>query len=153
MLQEEWRITGKAISSRSSADVYYGNRTVRIPGEMMVSYFLADPYEMFWLETEDREIPPWNLPEERRRNRLSGTERTAVMKTVSDFFRHKKEPVIFLTEEIEDRSLKLACMIKDKKISRRNAVAMLKKEFPDLLSGFYRDMIIDSLAGAKWYND
>ena len=141
MLQEEWRITGTAISSRSSADVYYGNRTVRIPGEMMVSYFLADPYEMFW------------LPEERRRNRLSGTERTAVMKTVSDFFRHKKEPVIFLTEEIEDRSLKLACMIKDKKISRRNAVAMLKKEFPDLLSGFYRDMIIDSLAGAKWYND
>ena len=43
MLQEEWRITGTAISSRSSADVYYGNRTVRIPGEMMVSYFLADP--------------------------------------------------------------------------------------------------------------
>lgn len=115
MLQEEWRITGTAISSRSSADVYYGNRTVRIPGEMMVSYFLADPYEMFWLETEDREILPWNLPEERRRNRLSGTERTAVMKTVSDFFRHKKEPVIFLTEEIEDRSLKLACMIKDKR--------------------------------------
>lgn len=49
--------------------------------------------------------------------------------------------------------MKLACMIKDKKISRRNAVAMLKKEFPDLLSGFYRDMIIDSLARAKWYND
>ena len=153
MLQEEWQITGTAISSRSSADVFYGDRIVRIPGEMMVSYFLADPYEMFWLETEDRKFLPWNLPEEKRRNKLSETEKVAVMETVSDFFRHKKEPVIFLTKEIEDRSLKLACMIKDKKISRRNAVAMLKKEFPDLLSGFYRDMIIDSLAEAKWYND
>ena len=84
MWKEEWQITGTRISSKSAADVYYGEKTVRIPGEMMVSYFLADPYEMFWLETEDREILPWNLPEERRRNRLSETEKTAVMKTVSD---------------------------------------------------------------------
>ena len=151
MLQEEWQITGTAISSRSSADVYYGNRTVRIPGEMMVNYFLADPYEMFWLETEDRKFLPWNLPEEKRRNKLSETEKVAVMETVSDFFRHKKEPVIFLTEEIEDRSLKLASMIKDKKISRRNAVAMLKKEFPDLSGGFCKDMITDAMTGARWY--
>ena len=151
MIAEEWRITGTRISSRSNADVYYGDKTVRIPGEVMVSYFLADPYEMFWLEKEDREIWPWKLPEEKRKNKLSETECTAVMDTVNDYFLHKKEPIIFLTKEIEDRSLELADMIKDKHISRRKAVAMLKKEYPDLLNTFYKAMIIDSLAGARWY--
>ena len=56
MLSEEWRITGTRISSRSNADIYYGDRTVRIPGEAMAHYFLADPYEMFWLAKEEREI-------------------------------------------------------------------------------------------------
>ena len=151
MLQEEWLITGTRISSRSNADVYYGDRTVRIPGEVMVGYFLADPYEMFWLEIEDRKIWPWDLPEEKRKNRLSETERVAVMKTVNTFFRHRKEPIIFLTKEIEDRSLELADMIKNKQISRRKAATLLKKEFPDLSDSFCKAMITDSLAEARWY--
>ena len=153
MWKEEWQITGSRISSKSAADVYYGEKTVRIPGEMMVSYFLADPYEMFWLEKEDREIWPWNLPEEKRQNKLSETETDAVMETVNDFFWHKKDPIIFLTKDIEDRSLELADMIKEKKISKRKAVAILKKEFPDHLSCFYQAIIIDSLAGARWYSE
>ena len=151
MITEEWRITGIRISSKSNADVYYGDKTVRIPGEAMVSYFLADPYEMFWIEKEDREIWPWNLPEEKREKKLSETERNTVMSTVDAFFLHKKEPVIFLTKEIEARSLALADMIKDKKISRRKAVAILQKEFPYHLNVFYKAMIIDSLARARWY--
>ena len=153
MWKEEWQITGTRISSKSAADVYYGEKTVRIPGEMMVSYFLADPYEMFWLEKEDREIWPWNLPEEKRKNQLSDTERAAVMETVNDFFQKRKEPILFLTKEIEDRSLELADRIKEKQISKRKAMAMLKKEFPDLLDSFYQAMIIDSLAGARWYSE
>lgn len=148
---EEWRITGTRISSRSAADVYFGDKTVRIPGEAMVSYFLADPYEMFWLEKEDREIWPWRLPEEKRKKRLSETESAVVMKTVNDFFRHRKEPIIFLTKEIEDRSLDLADMIKDKQISKHKAVVMLKKDYPDLLDGFYKGMIASALDGARWY--
>ena len=151
MQKEEWRITGIRICSRSSADVFYGDRIVRIPGEAMVSCFLADPYDMFWVEKEDCEILPWILPEEKRKNRLSETESTAVMDSVNDFFRHRKEPILFLTREIEDRSLELADRIKDKRISRRKAAAMLKKEFPDLPDGFCRAMITDALAGAKWY--
>lgn len=151
MMTEEWLITGTRISSRSNADVYYGDKTVRITGEAMAPYFLANPYEMFWLEIEDREIWPWNLPEEKRKNMLSETERAVVMETVNDYFLHKRDPIIFLTKEIEDRSLELADMIKDKKISKRNAVAMLKKEFPDHLDKFYKAIIIDSLAGARWY--
>lgn len=150
-IAEEWRITGTRISSRSSADVYYGDRTVRIPGEAMVSYFLANPYEMFWLEKEDREIWPWNLPEEKRKNMLSEAESAAVMDTVNAFFRHRKEPVIFLTRETEARSLELAGMIQDRQITRRKAAAMLKKMFPELPDRFCRAMITDSLAGAKWY--
>jgi len=148
---EEWRITGTRISSKSNADVYYGDKTVRIPGEAMVSYFLANPYEMFWLEKEDRDIWPWKLPEEKRKKKLSKTEITAVMETVNDFFRHRKDPIIFLTKEMEDRSWALAELIKDKQISRRKAVSMLKKAFPDLFDRFYKAMIIDSLAGARWY--
>lgn len=151
MIREEWRITDIRISSKSNADVYYGDKTVRIPGEVMVSYFLADPYEMFWLEKEDRETWPWNLPEERRKNKLSETERAAVMESVNDFFRHRKEPVIFLTKEIEGRSLELAAMIKDRQLSKRKAAAMLKREFPDLPGGFCKDMIADAMTGARWY--
>ncbi len=151
MPQGEWRITGTRISSRSSADVYYGDRTVRIPGEIMVSWFLADPYEMFWLEKEDRESWPWDLSEEKRKNKLSESERAAVMETVNVFFRHRKEPIIFLTKEIEERSLELADRIKDKQIPKRKAVALLKKEFPDLPDSFCKDMITDSLAGVRWY--
>lgn len=151
MLQEEWRITGIRISSRSNADVCYGDKTVRIPGELMVNYFLADPYDMFWIEKEDREIWPWNLPEEKRKNKLSVSERIAVMETVNDFFRHRKEPIVFLTKEIEGRSLELADMIKDKQISRRKGAAMLKKEFADLPGGVCKDMISDAVNGARWY--
>ncbi len=73
------------------------------------------------------------------------------METVNAFFRHKKEPIIFLTRVIEERSLALADMIKKQQISRLKAAAMLKNEFPDLTSGFCKAMITDSLAGAKWY--
>lgn len=34
MIQEEWRITGIRISSKSNADVCYGDKIVRIPGEV-----------------------------------------------------------------------------------------------------------------------
>ena len=151
MTQKEWQITGTRISSKSCADVYFGDRTVRIPGEIMVSYFLADPYELFWLEKEDREIWPWDLPKEKQQNKLSEEDRKAVMETVNAFFRYKKEPIIFLTREIEGRSLALADMIKNQQISRLKAAAMLKNEFPDLTSGFCKAMITDSLAGTKWY--
>ena len=151
LLQEEWHITGTRISDKSSADVYYGDRTVRIPGEVMISYFLADPYEMFWLEKEDRETWPWKLPEEKRKNKLSETERFAVMETVNDLFRNRKDPIVFLTKEIEDRSLDLAGMIKDRQISRWKAAVLLKKEFPVLPDSFCKDMITDSLAGVRWY--
>lgn len=152
MIQEEGQITAVRISSRSSADVYFGDKTVRIPGEIMDSYFLADPYEMFWLDKEDREVWPWKLPEEKRKKRLSETETAVVMKTVSDYFRHRKEPVIFLTREMEERSLALADMIKNKKISRWKAAAMFRKEFPDLSARFCKAMITDALAGIRWYS-
>ena len=150
MLQEEWRITGVRISSRSTADVYFGDRTVRIPGEVMVDCFLADPCDMYWIEKEDREIWPWDLPEEKRKNRLSETETASVLETVTAFFRHRKEPIVFLTGETEDRALELAGRIKDKQISRRKAAALLKKAVPDLSFRFCRDLIGDALAGAGW---
>lgn len=152
----QWRITAVRISSRSSADVYFGEKTVRIPGEMMVDHFLAVPYDMFWLAEEDRDIWPWKLPQERRMNTLSEAERQSVMTAVNEYYRHRKDPVIFLTKELEDRSLELAEMIRNKQISgpmwiaRRKAAALLKKEFPGLPDKFYRYQIIDSLTGARW---
>lgn len=117
----------------------------------MVSYFLANPYEMFWLAEEDRDIWPWNLPEEKRKKRLSETERSSVIDAVSDYCRHRKEPIIFLTREMEARSLELADRIKNKKLFRMQAIAMLRKEYPNLPRWFYRITIIDSLAGVKWH--
>ena len=90
MTQKEWQITGTRISSKSCADVYFGDRTVRIPGEVMVSYFLADPYEMFWLEKEDREIWPWHLLEKKQQNKLSEEDRKAVMENRQCFLPAQK---------------------------------------------------------------
>ena len=73
------------------------------------------------------------------------------MGTVNDFFRHRKEPIIFLTREIEDKALELADRIKDQQLSARKAAVLLKKEFPDLSSSFCKAMITDALAGVKWY--
>ena len=123
----------------------------------MVDHFLAVPYDMFWLAEEDRDIWPWKLPQERRMNTLSEAERQSVMTAVNEYYRHRKDPVIFLTKELEDRSLELAEMIRNKQISgpmwiaRRKAAALLKKEFPGLPDKFYRYQIIDSLTGARWY--
>jgi hypothetical protein len=73
------------------------------------------------------------------------------METVNDFFRHRKEPIIFLTKEIEDKALELADRIKDKQVSGRQAAVLLKKEFPDLSDSFCKARITDALAGMKWY--
>ncbi len=150
-LRKAWEITGIRISSRSDADVYYGDRTVRIPGEAMTDWFLADPYEMFWLEKEDREIWPWKLPGEKRRNILSEEESAAVMDTVTLYFRNRKHPVIFLTREIENRAFELAAMVRERRMSGWKAASALKKEFPDLPDRFCRTMITDALAGVRWY--
>ena len=74
------------------------------------------------------------------------------METVSDYYRHRKEPIIFLTREMEERSLALADMIKARQISRWRAAAMFRKEFPDLSARFCKAMITDALAGIRWYS-
>ncbi len=42
-IPREWWINDILISSRSSADIYFGDKLVRIPGELMADYFLAEP--------------------------------------------------------------------------------------------------------------
>ena len=149
--EQEWRITAVPITSRSSADVYFGEKTVRIPGELMVHYFLGVPYEMFWLAREDRKIWPWKLDDEKRKNRLTETEQKIVMNAVNEHFRNAKERVFFLTRELENRAFELVDMINKGQVSRKQAASVLKKEFPELTDEFCRDMITDSLAGVRWY--
>ena len=147
----EWTVTAMRISSKSNADVLFGERAVRIPGELLCSYFLADPYEMFWLAKEDWETWPWELPQEKRQNRLSEAETQAVMDAVNAFCIGKRDAIQFLTKELEDRAFALAEQIKSRQLSRRKAIRLLKKEFPNYLKQFYSDMITDSLSGVRWY--
>lgn len=149
----EWRITGIRISSRSSADVVFGDRTVRIPGELLIHDFLGAPEEMFWLAEEDRELWPWRLPPERRQNRLSEAERQAVMDAVKDYCRPRSEAVRFLTRELEGRALALAREIQNGQLTKRKAAAALRREFPELPEKFCRDLVTDVLAGCRWYRD
>ena len=149
---EEWRITGVRISSKESADVFFGQRCVRIPGTVMATYFLANPYCMFWLANEkDRAFWPWDLPEERRKDRLTEAEKAAVIAAVNEYYLHRKDKILFLTRETEDRARELADRIRAKKMSRLRAAAVLKKEVPGFPRWFYRDLITDALNAVTWY--
>lgn len=147
----EWTVTATRISSKSNADVLFGERAVRIPGELLWRYFLADPYEMFWLAKEDWETWPWNLPPEKRQNRLSEAETRAVMKAVNAFCKGDRNSIQFLTKELEDRAFALAEQINNRHISKRKAVRLLRKEFPNYIKQFYQDMITGALSGVRWY--
>lgn len=147
----EWSVTAIRISSKSSADVLFGERAVRIPGELLWRWFLADPYEMFWLAKEDWETWPWNLPPEKRQNRLTEAETQAVMEAVNAFCKGDRNTIQFLTKELEDRAFTLAEQIKRRQLSKRKAARVLKKEFPHYLKRFYPELITDSLTGVRWY--
>ena len=86
---QDWRITGMLPSSRSTVDVYFGEKTVRIPVELMFAYFLACPYGMFWLAKEDRYLWPWKLPPERETDTLTEEEQSAVMAAVMEYCRYR----------------------------------------------------------------
>ena len=147
----EWTVTATRISSRSNADVLFGERAVRIPGELLWRWFLANPYEMFWLAKEDWETWPWELPQEKRQNRLTEAETRAVMDAVNAFCKGDRNTIQFLTKELEDRAFTLAERIKTKQLSKRKAIRVLKKEFPNYLKHFYSAMITDALSGVRWY--
>lgn len=147
----EWTISGIRISSKSNADVLFGEQNVRIPGELLWRYFLANPYEMFWLAKEDWETWPWNLPPEKRQNRLSEAETRAVMDAVNAFCKRDRNSIQFLTKELEDHAFALAEQINNRQISKRKAVHLLRKEFPNYMKQFYQDMIAGALSGVRWY--
>lgn len=150
-LSTQWAVTATRISSKSSADVLLGEKAVRIPGELLSSFFLADPYEMFWLAKEDWETWPWVLPPEKRQNRLSEAESQAVVDAVNAFCKDKGCSIQFLTRELEARAFTLAEQIRNKQCSKRKAIRVLRKEFPNYLKHFYAAMIADALSGVSWY--
>ena len=150
-IPREWWISDILISSRSSADIYFGDKFVRIPGELMADYFLAEPYSMFWLKEEDRDIWPWRLDKDRCNDILSESDRESVMDSVNDYYMNRRDRIIFLTKELEDRAWELAEKVKEEELTKQSAAALLKKEFPDLPDCFYEYEIVDSLAGVRWY--
>ncbi|MBO4919475.1 MAG: hypothetical protein J5365_04900 [Erysipelotrichaceae bacterium] len=150
-IPKEWWVTRIWITSRSSADVYFGEKAVRIPGELLMNCFLGEPYSMFWVAEEDRSEWPWKLEKEKCQNLLSEADRLSVMDAVNDYYLNRKERIIFLTKELELRAIELSEKVKDGRLTRIDAALQLKKEFPDLPNYFYRDQITDSLAGVRWY--
>ena len=152
-IPREWWITQVWYTSRSSADVYFADKVVRILGELMMEYFLGEPYTMFWVAEEDRTEWPWKLEKEKCQSLLSKEDRKSVMDAVNDYYRNRKERIIFLTRELEDRSFELSEAVNDKRLNKADAALQLKKEFPDLPDSFYKNQIIDALAGVRWYRD
>ena len=150
-IPREWWISDILITSKSSADVCFGDKTVRIPGELMMDYYLAEPYSMFWLKEEDRNVWPWLLDKEKCQDLLSKEDRESVMDAVNDYYLNRRERIIFLTKELEERAVELSEKVKDNELTKSGAALQLKKEFPDLPDCFYKYEIIDSLAGVRWY--
>lgn len=75
----------------------------------------------------------------------------AVMDAVNAFCKGDRNSILFLTKELEDRAFTLAEQIKNKQLSKRKAIRVLKKEFPNYLKQFYPDIISDALSGVGWY--
>ena len=84
------------ISSKTTVDVFFQKKAVRISGERMPEYFLANPYDMFWLSEEDSGLPEKSLTE---------AEENAVMNAVNADRQYtgrniqkNEKPIIFLTK-------------------------------------------------------
>ena len=139
------------ISSRSTADVHFGGKIVRMDGEIEGNYFLADAHSMFWLAEEDSHDWPWTLPEESRRNVLTDAERDAVMEAVSAYGKHPNGQIFFMTKELEECAAELAGKVQSKDISLRKAASLLKEAFPGYPRGFYKNEIDVCRHGYRWY--
>ena len=138
-------------NSRSTVDVHFGGRIVRMEGEIEANYFLADAHSMFWLAEEDSHDWPWTLPEESRRNVLTDAERDAVMEAVSAYGKHSNGQIFFMTKELEECAAELAGKVQSKDISLRKAASLLKEAFPGYPKGFYKNEIVCCKDGYKWY--
>lgn len=148
-------ITKVIFSSRSTVDIYFNNKIVRASGELCCYYFLAYP-GMFYIEEEDTKEWPWKLEEIRKQNILTMEEENKVISIVRDYYKNKKEPIIFLTKDIEDYSYELANKVYQKEISKRKAIRLLKKEFPIYPRSFYTDEITyscDMFKKERYNND
>lgn len=146
-----WEITDVRISSRSSADITFGTRTVRLPGELQAYCFLAVSDGMFWLSEEDRDVWPWLLDPAKRQDLLTEQECRAVTAAVEDYFRDRSDPVLVLTREMEERAFDLAGGIRDRKMTKRRAAEILRSLFPGRPAAFYPDLVSDALNGVRWY--
>ena len=138
-------------NSRSTADVHFGGKIVRMNGEIEANYFLADAHSMFWLAEEDSHDWPWNLPEEKRRNVLTDAERDAVMEAVNAYGKRPNGQIFFMTKELEECAVELAAKVQSKDISLRKASSLLKEAFPGYPKGFYKNEIVCCKDGYKWY--
>ena len=146
-----WQITDVRITSRSSADITFGTRTVRLRGELMAAYFLAVPDGMFWLAEEDRDIWPWRLDPAKQRDLLTERESAAVIAAVEDYFRGRPDPVFFLTRQREALAFALAGRIRDGKTTNRRAIEEMRSLLPGLPARLYRDLLTDAQNGVRWY--
>ena len=150
-MDDIFEISQIIFSSRSDVNIYFKEKIVRIPGELMVSFFLADPYSMFWVNKEDTNILPWELPSEKKAKILTEEERLSVMGVVDKYYKHKKEPIIFYTKEFEDYAFELASKIRNKELSKFRAKHLLRKNYSSYPSTFYKDVIEAALNGNGWY--
>jgi len=139
------------VSSRSTADVHFGEKIVRMDGEIEANYFLADATSMFWLAEEDSRDWPWTLPEEKRRNILTDAERNAVMEAVNAYGKHSNGQLFFMTKELEECAVELADKVQSKEISLRKAARLLQEAFPGYPRGFYKNEITCCEQGYRWY--
>ncbi len=126
-------------------------RLSEYPASYQSIVFLADPYSMFWINKEDTNVWPWELPHEKRTNVLSETERISVMEAIDNYYKRKKEPILFITKEFEDFGVELANRIQKKELSKFRARILLKKEFPNYPPSIYKDMIEFALSGHRFW--
>ena len=139
------------VSSRSTADVHFGEKIVRMDGEIEANYFLADAHSMFWLTEEDSRDWPWTLPEEKRRNILTDAETQAVMDAVTAYGKHPNGQIFFLTGQLEKCAVELADKVQSKDLSLRKAARLLQESFPGYPKGFYKNEIECCHNGYRWY--
>ena len=150
-LPEMWRIIRVVISSRCTADVHFAEKIVRIRGELCAHYFLANPYTMIRITEAESRTAPWLLDQGRQKERLSESDCRNVMNAVNDYYRNKTEPVIFLTKEAEDYAFDLADAVKERRISKRKAIRLYQKAFPDYTDSFCRGEIESVLLEIRWF--
>lgn len=106
---------------REKAEAFFEDCAVVVPGEDCWYWYVTDPKELYWLK-----------PPEKAEKPLTVEEQAWFMEQVNDYYKGKKYPILFITEEIKHSAAETAEKVYRRELKWRRANKLLRCTWPAL---------------------